>query len=688
MSPSDPLRLLGKTLAGHFLVESVVGEGRFSLVYRGVHVGPKKPVALKCYKFGQALDNTTAEPFLRRFREENKVSAQASKESAVFVRSIGSGMTTTEDGGHVPYTVLEWLDGRSLSVELAERRARKERARSLPEVVSLLGPSAQAIAAMHDAGLAHGDLCPSSFFLLHGPEGRSGGASVKVLDFGATRAIVQLARELELGLPTPRIFSPAYAAPEHFDRALGEIGPRTDVYSFAKVLLEALSERGAFGEDAGRDAVETMKQPSPRGFGIPVSDAVEEAFGKALSLLPADRFPHVREFWETLEHSARERPSAARIAIPKAPTSSATMVGVGAPAPPLPPPPSSRQKLPPPRTAAPTPAPAVATASGPSPAARVPVPRARPRPADERPSSPMPVAASLGASPSGGFKAAPPAPPSGKLPSAPVARPRAPQAPPQPAPPPPQLGPRFAQAVQGIPAPASLRRETPMASIETLERPALPSIQRDSPTEPFVIAQIATQTPQTPTAGTGPDFDKTVPDMRPLRTPPDDVPIDIEEAPVEDEPVKEVSAPEAARAVPEMLPPPKTNVQVDGLPSVIVDDPEQQQEMMLRKRATVRLGARGANPWNHGAPAAAAPPAPHAPAHAPTPANLPPPSERTYSSAPTAVLPRTARRRRGLLTVAVISFLVVFVTGAIVLGVHWYLSTSEEGGSLPGLFGR
>ena len=60
MSSLDPFRMIGKTLAGHFLVQSLVGEGRSSIVYKGLHIGPKKPVALKCYKLGSWLDSASA----------------------------------------------------------------------------------------------------------------------------------------------------------------------------------------------------------------------------------------------------------------------------------------------------------------------------------------------------------------------------------------------------------------------------------------------------------------------------------------------------------------------------------------------------------------------------------------------------------------------------------------------------
>ena len=92
-APGDPLSLVGKTLAGHFLVQSLAAEGHTSIVYRGEHVGPKRPVALKCLKITLDLDAARADTFLKRLREETRAYSQAARNEAHFVRSIGTGMT-------------------------------------------------------------------------------------------------------------------------------------------------------------------------------------------------------------------------------------------------------------------------------------------------------------------------------------------------------------------------------------------------------------------------------------------------------------------------------------------------------------------------------------------------------------------------------------------------------------------
>ena len=47
---SDPLALVGTTIADKYRVESVVGEGGFAVVYKATHLVWNLPVALKVFK--------------------------------------------------------------------------------------------------------------------------------------------------------------------------------------------------------------------------------------------------------------------------------------------------------------------------------------------------------------------------------------------------------------------------------------------------------------------------------------------------------------------------------------------------------------------------------------------------------------------------------------------------------------
>ncbi|MEO8801074.1 MAG: protein kinase [Polyangiaceae bacterium] len=296
VASTDPLGLVGKTLAGHFLVQSLVAEGRTSVVYRGEHVGPKRSVALKCLKISLSLDATRADTFLKRFREETRGYSQVIRDQPNFVRSIGTGMTPTGTGMHVPYSVLEWLDGYSLAQDIKMRVKVGEGGRPLPVVAEMLAPVARALASAHVQKHVHGDVASNNLFLAK----VRGVSDVKILDFGVSHVVRDITVELSpSGSPAPLndpFFSPSpgYGAPELLNPALGAPGAWSDVYSFAVVFMEALV--GKLIRDAS---------PLPSALGLALPESVEKVLVRALDPSPKERWPSLGEMWASLEDSLR-----------------------------------------------------------------------------------------------------------------------------------------------------------------------------------------------------------------------------------------------------------------------------------------------------------------------------------------------------------------------------------------------
>jgi serine/threonine-protein kinase len=304
--------LIGQTLDGQFRVDEVIGEGGFSIVYKGLHLGLGEAIAIKCLKLEASLGSAMVESFLRRFRDEGRILYRLSQGNLHIVRSIASGTTIVPGTSSlIPYTVLEWLEGRSLAQELDLRRAAGMRGRTLEEVMLLLDSAAMAVAYAHEAGVVHRDLNPGNIYLAQTREG----VRAKVLDFGLAKVVSD--HYLELGpraltFGKIRIFSPAYAAPEQLDDRIGKIAPWTDVYTFAIVLLETLCDEPAVGgEDLGVIAGKTLdpvSRPTPRVLGLGpdrIPDSVEAVFARALALDPRERFRDLGEMWGTLKAALR-----------------------------------------------------------------------------------------------------------------------------------------------------------------------------------------------------------------------------------------------------------------------------------------------------------------------------------------------------------------------------------------------
>ena len=223
--------------------DACVDAGGFGLIYRGYHEGLGETVAIKCLRIAsiQRTNEDIREALAGRFRDETKLLYRLSQGNLDIVRCIGSGtLVAPATNEYTPYMVLEWLDGCTLSVELKERRAQKIRPRALEAAVQLLDSAVGGLAYAHANDVVHRDVKPGNLFLTRTREG----VRMKVLDFGLAKILsdesIGVRPSVETGVGV-HFCSPSYGAPEQFTSKLGKVGPWTDVYSLALVLLEVMT---------------------------------------------------------------------------------------------------------------------------------------------------------------------------------------------------------------------------------------------------------------------------------------------------------------------------------------------------------------------------------------------------------------------------------------------------------------
>jgi serine/threonine-protein kinase len=119
----------------------------------------------------------------------------------------------------VPFLVLEYVDGPSLRQVLTESGPYP-----WAEARTLLSQIAEGLAAVHAAGVMHGDVKPSN--ILIGP-----GGVAKLTDFGVARRL----GNLRVGEERHLFGTPAYLAPE------GLVDERSDLYCLGVVAYELLT---------------------------------------------------------------------------------------------------------------------------------------------------------------------------------------------------------------------------------------------------------------------------------------------------------------------------------------------------------------------------------------------------------------------------------------------------------------
>jgi serine/threonine protein kinase len=339
MPPRDFFGFVGELIEPQYRVDDVIGEGGFSVVYRGHHLGLDEPVAIKCLKIPAGLTPSMIEAVVERFQAESRIMYRLSQGNLNIVRSVSSGTAESRvTGATVPYMVLEWLDGVSLFQDLKERRARRMIGRTLQETIRLLDPAAMALDYAHAQGVVHRDLKPGNIFLA---ETRDGTRS-KVLDFG----LAKILSDDGIGLgPAQHTMSQgifcslSYGAPEQFDPKRGPVGPWTDVYSFAFVILEVLSDKKVRPAetmvDAARKAFDEKADLSATALGIELPEKIEDLLFRAVKVDKTQRPPDMHALWGQIKRVVKEEGIKVRVRGtyngPESAPSMVTQVGPGSP---------------------------------------------------------------------------------------------------------------------------------------------------------------------------------------------------------------------------------------------------------------------------------------------------------------------------------------------------------------------
>ncbi|MFT3776380.1 MAG: SUMF1/EgtB/PvdO family nonheme iron enzyme [Minicystis sp.] len=328
----DPFQLCGGTIEGKYRIASVIGDGGFGVVYRGVHLGFGELIAVKCLKLPHALAEKQRDGFLEQLRDEGRLLHRLSKATPGIVQALDVGAVTTPGGQWVPYLVLEWLDGETLADHMQKRIDRGEGAFSLTEAIRLLEPAARALAVAHGLKVAHRDVKPQNLFVARVGDART----LKVLDFGIAKVLTDyttFTSALDATKQTPTAFTPRYGAPEQFNKQRGATGPWTDVFALGLILVELLTGKKALdGDDPTQlyiAAADPTQRPTPQARGVNVPDAVERVLDKALAVEPKNRWADAGEMWDALLDAASLAPAAIQRISASSPASTQPMDALG-----------------------------------------------------------------------------------------------------------------------------------------------------------------------------------------------------------------------------------------------------------------------------------------------------------------------------------------------------------------------
>ncbi|MCB0159040.1 MAG: serine/threonine protein kinase, partial [Caldilineaceae bacterium] len=247
-----------------------LGDGGFGEVYRAHDPRLQRDVALKLPHRALLRDPG----FVAQFRREVQAAAQLNHPHIVRIYRM-------VDVEGTPALEMEFVDGMTLAARLAQ-----DGRLSAAEASAIVGPVCAALDFAHDQGVLHRDLKPANILIRHQDH------QVLVTDFGLAQATENSYRA-SLSKSSEVVGSFRYMPPEQANRRLGDIGPRSDVYSLGVILYEMLTGQAPFdgvsvGELVQQHTQDAPEPPSNRN--IELSRAVEQVVLTALAKAPDQRY--------------------------------------------------------------------------------------------------------------------------------------------------------------------------------------------------------------------------------------------------------------------------------------------------------------------------------------------------------------------------------------------------------------
>ncbi len=248
---------------GNYLIDSVIGRGGMSVVYRAHHSRLGMWVALKVLAPQLGSDDAFRERFLR----EAQMAAAVDHPNVIPIHDMG-----VHEGSL--YIVMRYVAGGDLKALLAGGNLDAEL------TMRVLTPIAQALDAAHARGLVHRDVKPANVLIQRAPGGEI--EHVYLTDFGIAKSSAALSGLTSTGMFIGTI---EYMAPEQMEGR--EVSAQTDVYALGATVYQCLTGRLPFHRELAEGARPPVGALEPVSSARPDLPAqLDPVLAKALARSP------------------------------------------------------------------------------------------------------------------------------------------------------------------------------------------------------------------------------------------------------------------------------------------------------------------------------------------------------------------------------------------------------------------
>ncbi|WP_345412301.1 serine/threonine-protein kinase [Actinomycetospora chlora] len=211
--------VVGTVLGGRYRIGECIGAGAMGVVWTAWDRRLRRTVAVKQLAARGHRDATEERVARARAMREGRIAARVVHPRAIAVLDV-----VVDDGGISggPWLVMEYLPSRSLAALLAESGPLEPR-----EAAWVGAQVADALGAVHEAGIVHGDIKPGNVLI-------TDDGTAKITDFGVSRATwdtTSTGGGMVAG--TPGYFAPEVARG-------GDPTPASDIFSLGATLYAAV----------------------------------------------------------------------------------------------------------------------------------------------------------------------------------------------------------------------------------------------------------------------------------------------------------------------------------------------------------------------------------------------------------------------------------------------------------------
>jgi serine/threonine protein kinase len=251
---------------GKYVITDVIGQGGWSIVYKGTHSNLNMPVAIKMMKHNMAMDPD----FMGKFQNEAQIIAGLNHDNIVRVHDIEHLYGTV-------FIVMELLEGMSLEYILEDMPHL-----SFKRVMDFLIQVCHGLSYAHRQGIIHQDIKPANIFI-------QGGDRARIVDFG-------------LACPTGSEDSLDFAGTPHYmspEQIEGDpVDGRTDIYSLGITAFEMATGRRPFDDNDIGKVLQAHREeplPDPRSIDPDLPEGFCNFVQRATQKKPENRYKHIVE---------------------------------------------------------------------------------------------------------------------------------------------------------------------------------------------------------------------------------------------------------------------------------------------------------------------------------------------------------------------------------------------------------